>query len=407
MDSPDVATALDQPQISGSTQRWPLPIVGVAGTRGKSTITWLLNAMMTAAGHRTGLWSTSGVFIEGRQQVGELGPWSEVVKRLLAGELTLGVQELETTVVTGVGLPESTYPLAVISTLCGNNDECLISAEAIRGAIAQRIVARAVRADGNLVLNADDIAVLEAAEYSDAAITLFALNPGNPTLRAHLGDGGFGVWLAGDSIVAGDAFQNRVIMTLADAPFTLDGSLSFQVQNLLSAVALALHLGLPEDAIVDGARAFDPSPDLMPGSCNVMRRSGYTILLDAAQHVWTVRSLVRGIRDSVFRRCIVVSGSFPHLQVDQTTDIGRLLGRVADVIVTYSAPDGDASIEAFKDGLAQNHVPPLVFSMPGEPDAIRQALRILGEGDLCLLLTQDVQRALALLRLPETRPNVG
>jgi hypothetical protein len=60
-----------------------------------------------------------------------------------------------------------------------------------------------------------------------------------------------------------------------------------------------------------------------------------------------------------------------------------------------------ASLEHFKDGLAQNHVPPLVFAMPTETDAIKHALRILGEGDLCLLLTADVQRALALIRQTE------
>jgi cyanophycin synthetase len=401
MDTPELAHAVERPTTESTPVHRPLPIVGVAGTRGKSTIVWLLNGMLVAAGHRTGLWSTAGVFIDGRQQVGELGPWTEVIQGLMQGHLTIAVQELETTVVTGVGLPEKTYPLAAISTLCGNNDECLITPEAVHGAIAQRIVARAVRPDGTLVLNADDSAVLEASEYCDAAVTLFALNRGNPTLRRHLEDGGVGVWIENEHVVAGDDLSSRRILTLADAPFTLDGSLTFQVQNLLCAVALALHLNLPDDAIVAGARAFEPDPELMPGSCNILRRAGSTILLDSARQVWAVRSLVRGIRDSVFRRCIVVSDCFQHLGGEQILEVGRLLGRVAHVIVTHSDQDMTASMEHFKDGLAQNHVPPLVFAMPTETDAIKHALRILGEGDLCLLLTADVQRALALIRQTE------
>lgn len=400
-----VSTVSDN--ITGSVPSLPsLPIVAVAGTRGKSTVSWLLNEILTAARMRVGLWTTTGVYRTGEHLVGELGPWSDVMQGLSRGELDVAIQELEDSVVTGVGLPEHMYPLAAISSLCGNNDECLISTEAAQGAAAQHIVARAVRPDGFLVLNADDQAVLAAASETEAQITLFALHPDNPTLRRHLSEGGSGVWLEDDQLIVSHDGEQRAIVDVSSAGFTLDGSLSFQLQNLLCASALAWHMGIDPDSIARGINTFQPDVDLMPGSCNIVRFRGATILLDSARQVWSVRSLVRGIRDSIFGRTIVVTDCFPHLDDGQTHEAGRLIGRVADVVVTQRDATHDGSLTHFKDGLANNDVPPLVFAMPNEIDGIERALKMLNPNDLCLLLTQNVHEAVSKIRAFARQPAV-
>jgi cyanophycin synthetase len=390
------------PPIKRARERAPdlpsLPIVAIAGTRGKSTVAWLLNHILEAQDLNIGLWTTTGVYRNGEHLVGELGPWSDVMASLARGELDVAVQELENPVVTGVGLPAHTYPIAAISTLCGNNDECLISSEAAQGARAQHIVARAVRPDGVLVLNADDQAVMMAADDTEAAVTLFGLHPDNPTLRRHIDEGGSAVWLDGTNVVAGNSWNPEVICDSTKAAFTLGGSLTFQLQNLLCAVALAWNMGIDRDAIAVAIRSFEPDVELMPGSCNILQFGGATILLDSARQVWTVRSLVRGIRDSAFRRTIVVTDCFPHLDDENTIEAGRLIGRVADVVVTQRDSNGVDSLDAFKTGLANNDVPPLVFAMPNEVDGIERALHMLDTNDLCLILTQNITEAVARIR---------
>ena len=375
-----------------------LPIVAIAGTRGKSTVSWLLNEILIAERQRVGLWTTSGVFMNGQHLVGELGPWADVMSALAQGELDVAIQELEDPVVTGVGLPEHTYPLAAISSLCGNNDECLISSEAAQGARAQRMVARAVRPDGFLVLNADDQAVMIAAEETGASVTLFALHPDNPTLRSHVDEGGDAVWLEGSQLILTHDGQEQTLADVSSASFTLGGSLTFQLQNLLCASALAWHMGVHPDSIASGIRTFRPDVELMPGSCNIIHYDGATILLDSARQVWTVRSLIRGIRDTAFNRTVVVTDCFPHLNPDQIYEAGRLIGRVADVVVTQRHDNGCDSLPQFKDGLSHNDVPPLVFAMPNEIDGIERAMKMLDTGDLCLLLTQNISDAVSRIR---------
>ncbi len=375
-----------------------LPIVAIAGSRGKSTVAWLLNEILVAQHLKIGLWTTTGVYKNGDHLVGELGPWSDVMGSLARGELDVAIQELEDPVVTGVGLPQHTYPIAAISSLCGNNDECLISSEAEQGAQAQHIVARAVRPDGVLVLNADDQAVMVAADDTAATVSLFGLHPDNPTLRHHIDEGGSAVWLDGTRVVAGNSWAPEVICDASEAAFTLDGSLTFQVQNLLCAVSLAWNMGIDREAIAEGIRSFEPDVELMPGSCNILEHGEATILLDSARHVWTVRSLIRGIRDSAFHRTVVVTDCFPHLDDEQTVEVGRLIGRVADVVVTQRHATDNHSLDQFKHGLANNDVPPLVFAMPSEIDGIERAVHMLHPNDLCLVLTQNVTESVARIR---------
>lgn len=380
-----------------------LPLVGIAGTRGKSTTAWLVEAMLAADGRSAGLWCSTGVYVRGVRQAGELGPWSRVLSAVSSGELDVAVQELETQLVTTVGLPAQIYPIAAITTLCGNNEECLISPEFTSGVLAQTIVAHAVRSDGVLVLNADDLAVLDAAEDTTAEVVLFALHPDNPHLRRHLQAGGSGVWVSEGRVVVGNALAHRDIVRVADARFTLDGALIFQVQNVLCAVAVAAALGVPDRAIRQAVQEFDPDPLRLPGSCNVFHKSGATIVLDSARHVWTLKSLIRGIKHQPHRRTIIVTGVFDHLPEDQVMDAGRLLGRLGGVVILHSTARRE-TVDVIKEGIAQNEIPPLVLSMPGETLAIQHALRMLGDGDLCLLITDDVPNAVAAIESFEGVP---
>src|SRR5579875_1513085 len=361
-----------------------LPLVAVAGARGKSTTIWLLEAMLREAGQSVGVWSSSGVYVHGVRQPGELGPWSQVLSSLGKHQLDIGLQELETSLVTTVGLPERVYPLAAITTLCGNDEECLISPEFLRGAVAQGIVARAVRTDGLLVLNADDHAVLDAAGETQAQVVVFAMHPDNPALRKHLAQGESAVWLQDGQVVVGDEESARSIVPIAEAGFTLNGSLTFEVQNLLCATALAAGMDVPDRAIRRAAAAFEPDLARLPGSCNIIRRGGATILIDSAKEVWTLRSLVRGIKHQKHRRTLVVAGHFSHLDGEQIVEAGRLLGRLGGVVILHYQA-GQETLELLKEGIAQNPVPPLVLTMTSEARAIGHAYRMLTEGDLCFI----------------------
>ncbi|HEU0164082.1 MAG TPA: hypothetical protein VFQ54_03500, partial [Thermomicrobiales bacterium] len=80
-------TAVD---VTTSFQKWQrdtllsglLPVIGVAGTSGKSTVVRLLDRIFRDAGLRTATWTNLGIEIRGRRQRGELSGWALALSRL-------------------------------------------------------------------------------------------------------------------------------------------------------------------------------------------------------------------------------------------------------------------------------------------------------------------------------------
>ncbi len=420
--------------------RRPLSLVAITGTRGKSTVAWLLYHMARARQLATGLWCTSGVFINGHRLEGELHPWTVIVRALAAGELDLAIQELEAPVVASVGLPEASYGYAAITTLCSNDDGCLLAPETRYAARAHEIVARAVHPLGTLVLNADDPAVLDLAEHADARIVLFGLHPENPAIRRCRETSTPAIWCREGVIVANRALweigihgtshrslpsekhlswgayetlENQTearsadfqawdsapeipILDVRDAPCTLGGTLTFQIQNIMSAAALALALGVPLTTIRTVARTFLPDATVLPGACNLFSLQGRDVLIDGARYPWMLRPLVRGIRQRNPRHTFVLVHDFPWLSADELYEVGRLLGKVRGLILVYGSP-AEERLTAFREGIVHNPMPPVVALQPSLDHALRSALNLSRPGDLLLIIADNAQDAVATL----------
>src|SRR5699024_3565591 len=94
-----------------------LHVIGVSGTRGKSTVLRLVEAMIKESHLRCATWTDMGVQIRGRRQRGELAGWSRALSRLSEGTIDLALQELDWNTVNAVGLPPQSYPVMAITGL--------------------------------------------------------------------------------------------------------------------------------------------------------------------------------------------------------------------------------------------------------------------------------------------------
>src|SRR4051794_32904386 len=70
------------------------PLIYIVGTRGKSTIARLIDAMAKSEGLKTALRTDSGVEIEGRRQLGDMHPLREAMDEMESGELDLVIVEM-------------------------------------------------------------------------------------------------------------------------------------------------------------------------------------------------------------------------------------------------------------------------------------------------------------------------
>ncbi len=374
-----------------------LPLIAVGGSRGKSTVSSMLESMIRAAGGSVGTWISSGVYVDGEQLKGELGPWSRVLLAAKYGELDAVIQELEAAVVVGAGLPSRTYPLAVMTTICGNDESCRLSMSTELEERSIQMLAEAVREDGMIIANADDLSIMIAAQSSPSERIVYALHPDNPVLQRHLADGGFAVWVVDGEIVAGDRDRFDPVVPVAEIPATLDGSFIFQIQNAMAATAAALHLGVQPEIIAGTLRNFEPDTLSQPGASNILEHNGGRIVVDSPRQTWTLKMLARGVKHHPHRRTIVVSNTFPTLSIPEAREVGRILGGLGGVVILHGNGEDGEHIQAIKTGIASNHIPPLVVLLGNEEEAVKRLKATIGPGDSALLLTTDPQTAIDLI----------
>ncbi len=374
---------------AGVMRRQLLPVIAVAGSRGKSTVVRLLDAIFARAGLRSATWTSSGVEICGRRQSGELAPWSRALSRLAEGTLDIAIQELDWSTVHAVGLPARVYPVVGVTNICVNNDVCLIQDETRRAIRAYATVVDAVEPDGIVVLNGEDYAVSGSDAAPRAPTALVAQSKETPLLRAHLAAGGFGAWCDDDELRAGWLSDPVSFCSVSDLRFALRGRASFEVHNSLTAAAIALLCGVPRTTVASALPVFAVPPSLLPGSFNVIEARDFTAVVDRAAPSWFLRSVLRALGHHKQGRTITVVGHLDRVPESDLMEVGRLVGRSSDVLVLHSHDPDGLQASLLRQGAALNDVPPVVIHVPTERRAVTRAIKLLRPGDTGLFLADD------------------
>ena len=373
------------------------PVVAVAGSRGKSTVVRLLQAIADEAGLRTALWTNLGVEIEGVPQSGELLPWQRSLELLGNGTLDLAFQELPWSTVHAVGLPPHAYPAAVVTNLCGNNGSCLLHDHTRVAVAALSRLEQSVHPCGFAAMNGDDFAVSGDDFPGDARRLLFGLSRDTPLVRHHLDRRGLAAWLEDDQLRVGTDGANSPVVGVRDLPFALQGTASFQIANALAATIVAAGCGIPFDVIGRGLATHEVPVSDLPGSFNLLHVHGATVIVDRPAHPWFLRSTLRAVGQVPASRLIRVVGQLEGVETGDLVEVGRMLGRDHGAILLHSANVDPVRTKALRAGITSNDVPPLVIHSRNERSAIRALLKMLRPDDVAMVLADQPAPVLRLL----------
>ncbi len=367
-------------------ERGLLPVIGIAGGRGKSTVARMLDAILTEAHLRTATWTNLGIDIRGRRQRGEISGWSLALSRLSESSIDVAIQELPWSTINAVGLPPSSYPLFAVINLAGSLDAPPGEDMTIAARRGAHRVAGAVHPDGVLVVNGDDPGLMEAANAADSILAITSLSHESPNLRRHVVQGGSGVWIDDGNVRSGDFDAFRSLCTETDIRSCLDGAAQFELANALTAIAIASCIGVDDATIARAICAFETTADILPASFNIYTVDTFRIVVDTAAPSWILRTLLRTVNPGNRRRQLTVIGNLQHLPEYDLPEVGRLLGRHQGAIILHSSNE-PGHVERLKRGIAANDYPPVVIHLPTERRALNRALKTAKTDDIVLILT--------------------
>lgn len=385
-----------------------LPIIGVAGSRGKTTVIRMIDRVLRDAGLRTATWTNSGVEILGRRQRGELAAWSQALERLATGSIDVAIQEMDWATVNAVGLPPASYATVAVTNLCGNSEACLLDEHTRSAFKAMPKLLDAVAEHGALVLNLDDYQLASGHPREAALSFVTAVSKDSPILRDRLSQGQYGVWLEHQTLVFGGSLSAppTPVIDLARMPLTLDGDATFQASNAMTAIAICLALGLDVPSIRGGLDGFRADPRTMAGAFNTFDYRGARLVLDRVDPSWFLRPVLRAVNPGAAARQITVVGPLSDFPLDDIKEVGRLLGRYAGAIMVHSCEEDDW-LREFRKGISTNRVPPVIAHLATERRAINRLLKNARGDDALLILTNTPMVAIrAIQRATHSTPEL-
>jgi len=378
-----------------------IPVVAIAGTNGKTTTSRLIGRIFESKGLRVGMTSTDGVYIEGRRtDTGDCSGPKSARNVLLHPDVDAAVFETARGGVLREGLGFDMCDVAVITNIgIGDHLGLNFITTVDELAVVKRVIVENVAPGGTAVLNAADPVVAAMAQHCPGNIIFFAQDRMNPVLATHRAQGRRVVYVERENIVCGEGRRQHRI-PLANIPLTRNGSIGFQIENAMAAIATGWALAYPWEVIEQALAGFVSDAQTAPGRFNVFDYKGATLIADYGHNPDAIQALVDAIENMpATRRSVVISGAGDRRDDDirQQTEI---LGESFDDVILYQdacqrgREDGEV-IALLREGLANASRTQRIDAIDGEFIAIDFALERLQDGDLCLILIDQVEDALA------------
>ncbi len=378
-----------------------IPLVAVAGTNGKTTTVRLISHILGCQGLRVGMTNSDGVYIQGRRiDTGDCSGPKSARNVLLHPDVDAAVFETARGGVLREGLAFDRCNVAVVTNIGMGDHLGLNYISTVEDlSVVKRVVVQNVAPDGVAVLNAADPMAAAMADICPGSVTFFAKDRYHPVMAAHRAQGRRVVYVDGDQIVV---FQNggELRVDLAGIPITRGGTIGFQIENAMAAIAAVCALNVDWDTVCRGLAGFVNDAATAPGRFNFFDYRGASVIADYGHNPDAMQALMPAIESiPASKRVVVISGAGDRRDEDISLQT-KILGEVFDEVILYQdqcqrgRADGEV-LALLRQGLENAGRTRRMDEINGEFLAIDTALSRLEKGDLCLILIDQVDEALA------------
>ncbi len=352
-----------------------MKVVGITGTKGKTTITYLLEEILKKTQFVPGIIGTisykgPGMNMTARLTTPEAPDLQRLLSEMLAKGATHCVMEvsshaLELKRVNGIG-----FDVVVFANLSGDHLDYHQSMD--RYFEAKKKLFFLNHKKRTAVVNRDDPWGQKLmAELPEGALT-FGIEPGAMVAAEKISLTEKGI----EAVVKHPAGQLTLSSPLLGKP---------NLYNVLAATAVALILSLPVSAIKEGIALLKGVPGRFEKIDNSL---GLHVFVDYAHTDDALKNLLETVREFNPRRIILVFGAGGDRDKTKRPRMGEAAGRLADwTIITSDNPRSEDPLAIISDieaGIKKTGTKNYQI-IPDRREAIEQALTLAVKGDYILV----------------------
>ena len=345
-----------------------LMVIGVTGTNGKTTITYLLESVFREAGWRPGVVGTTGLRIDGvPSPLSHTTPEAPELHRALARMRAEGVRavavEISSHALAQHRVDGLVVDAAVFTNLSQDHLDLHETMEAYFEA-KRRLFTPALARQG--VVNADDGWGRRLLEHPEVPITTYGVGADADVRAVDVSVDGGGSAAVVEGVSVRTSLRGR-----------------FNVENVLAALAAARVVGVEIEVAARGIAEVGRVPGRMEP---IDAGQDFTVVVDYAHTPDSIHNVLRGARGSAEGRVIVVFGCGGDRDRAKRPMMGRAAAEDADlVIVTTDNPRSedplliiDEIVSGIPDGAA-------AIVEPDRATAIERAIGVAEPGDVVVV----------------------
>jgi len=388
----------------GTTGR--IPIIAITGTNGKTTTSRLIAHICKTAGHKVGLTTSDGVYIQNQlMMAGDCtGPRSaEFV--LKDPTIDFAVLESARGGILKNGLAFSNCDIAVITNVTEDHIG-LGGIESIEQmAKVKSVLAETVFPHGFTVLNADDDLVYEMRKKLVCNIALFSMDENNKRIKQHCKKGGMAAVFENGYVTLMKGSWKIRVEKVNDVPITYGGKARHNIMNTLAAIlACYLFRNIKAEDIRSALHTFIPSPSQTPGRLNLFQFKNFKFLVDFAHNPAGLELLCDFVNKfEEFPRVGIISGTGDRRDED-IREIGRISARNFDEIIIRQDKNlrgrtAEEIINLLIEGITESKTKDIhVTVRTNERDAIMYAYKNVKPGSFVTIMCDVIPDALAFVK---------
>ena len=374
-------------------------IIGVTGTKGKTSTANFLWSVLHADGIRAGLITTANVKIADREMLNTYHmtmPGRAAIQKLMADMVRAGCTHciVET---TSEGLKQFRhigirYDIGIFTNLTPehlrSHDGSFEKYKEMKGRMFRALGKSKKRIAGHvatslIVANADDEHVGYFTHFPASSVITYGITPAADVQATNITHS-----------------RTSVEFSVGDNHFSLGILGAFNVLNALPSIIVAQRLGVTDDAIAKGLKELT----MIPGRMEVIHGGqSFTVIIDYAHEKISMRnalSVARELAGSTHRVISIVGAEGGGRDTDKRTHIGEIAAELSDVVIVSNVDPYDDNPDAIITDVISaarskgKRLNSNCFAIADRRLGIRKALSSAKKGDVVIITGKGAEQSM-------------